>query len=854
MDPERWQRVQEIFAAALELPPTSRLEAVKTCCEGDEELRSDVLSLLESADTAADYFTDLANRSGVAPLENTDENELVGRTLGPYRLVRRLGGGGMGIVFLAQRDDQNFEKEVALKLLRMGLGSDEGHQRFLRERQILAGLEHPGITRLLDGGVTEDDTPYYVMEYVEGLPIDRYCDQNRLTVGERLGLFVDVCEAVEYAHRHLVVHRDLKPGNILVNSEGRVKLLDFGIAKVLDQMGPRPETTLSGLGRPMTLAWASPEQVRGDPITTASDVYALGLLLYSLLTGFHPYRREYTSPTDAERVICDQEPTTPSMRFEGIEQEEKQEIGAARGTSVPVLRSALVGDLDAVLLMALRKEPDRRYASVSDFAEDIGKYRQGRPVRAHRDSLGYRASRFVRRNRLAVGGAAVGFALLVALVALGIRYSLSTAAHGRALAREAASTQQVTDFLVDLFGSADPVEGFGDTVRVRAILDEGASRLAESEVRADLRARMMTALAEVYHNLGLFDEAVDLYSQVLTLRKEIHGNEAPEVAETLVLLAEAYRGMRAFEAAEPLFDEALILHRRLGTKLLGTTGALQGMAGVQRDLGRPDSAEALLNQVLAIRRGTLGDDHFQTLWAEMDLAYALRGQGASDSARLLYEAVIPRLRTQGDSAARLIPSALNNLAYIHMTEGRLDEAESLYREAIDLERQGGNRANVLLLLNNLAGVLDDQGDDAGAEGVLREAIREAESYWREGDARIGQRYGAVGAFFLIKGDPSSAEPMLRRSLDILIAAYPEGDSRVTYGQVQLAECLTDLERYEEAEPYLVQAFDWLLTNRGMGNSYTREVVAQLIALYESWGRSAMAERYRQLLEAATEGD
>ncbi|NNM04700.1 MAG: serine/threonine protein kinase [Gemmatimonadetes bacterium] len=852
MDPVRWQRVQEIFTGALEQPPAARLEAVRVSCRGDEELFREVLSLLESADTATDYFTDLADRSGVTPPAEVDVDELVGRTVGPYRLVGRLGCGGMGVVFLAKRDDDHFEKDVALKLLRLGLDSGEGHQRFLRERQILAGLEHPGIARLLDGGVTDDGTPYYVMEYVEGLPIDEFCDENNLTIGERLSLFLDVCEAVDHAHRHLVVHRDLKPGNILVGSEGRVKLLDFGIARVLDQMGSEAGTTLSGLGRPMTLAWASPEQIRGEPITTSSDVYSLGLLLYSLLTGFHPYRRAFTSPADAERVICDQEPTTPSVRLAEVESDEQARVGEARGTSVDGLRSVLSGDLDAIVLMALRKEPARRYLSVADLADDIRKYLEGRPVRAHKDSLGYRASRFMRRNRLAVSGAGVGAVLLVALVALGIRYSLSVSAHGRALAEEAASTQQVTDFMVDLFGSADPLEGFGDTVRVRAILDEGATRLGESDVRPDLRARMMTALAEVYYNLGLYEDAAALHRRVLNLQKEIHGPEAPEVAEPLVLLAETAHRMRDFEEAESFYEEAIRIHRRLGTEPLGTTGVLQGMARVQRELDRPDSAEALLNQVLSIRREAIGVDHFQTLWAELDLAYALRGRGASDSARVLYELVIPKLRLHGDSTPRLLPSALNNLAFLHMREGRAEEAEPLYREAIDLERQGGSIPSVLLLMNNLAGVLDDQGDDAGTEAVLRQAIREAESYWPEGDAMVGQKYGGLGAFHMINGDPIAAEPMLRQALDEYLTAYPDGHSRVSDGQIRLADCLAAQDRYQEAEPLLAQAFEWLLTNQGLENSYTGEVGTQLITLYERLGRPSMANRYRRILEGAIE--
>ena len=853
MDPKRWQRVEEIFGAALEQPPADRAHTVTEACGDDEELRHEVLSLLESADSAGDYFSELASRAGVSPAAALDANRFIGRSVGSYRIVRPLGTGGMGMVFLAARDDRQFEKEVALKLLPMGLGTGEGLQRFLRERQILARLEHPGIARLLDGGVTDDGTPYYVMEYVEGAPIDEFCDEHRLPLRARLDLFLAVCDAVEHAHRNLVVHRDLKPGNILVCVDGSVKLLDFGIARVLDESGADGESTLTRRARPMTLAWASPEQVRGESITTASDVYALGILLYRLLTGFHPYRREFTSPSDAEHVICEEEPTQPSARLAAADTVEGNVIGEARGASLQTLSGDLAGDLDAIVLMALRKDPARRYASVSHFTEDIRRYRKGLPVQAHQDSLGYRLSRFVRRNRLAVGAAVAVLTILAAFVALAVRYGVSTAAHGRALAAEAATTQEVADFLLGLFETADPVQGFGDTVRARALLDEGAARLAATDVRPDVRARMMNSLARVYYNLGLFDDAVALHRDALAVQRDLYGDAHLDIAETLTLLADALHGMREFEAAEPVYRDALAVYRRIGTDPLEVAVTLQGLARVERELDRADSARALLGEVLAIRRDALGDEHFQTVWAELDVAYALRGEGKLDSAKALYETVIPKLRAQGDSGARLLPSAVNNLAYLHMRQGDLPGAEAKYREAIVLEREWGTMANVLLLYNNLAGVLDRMGDTAATEATLRDGIREAERYWPEGDAQVGFRYGGLGVWYLSRGLPDSAEAPLRQALSEFTAAFGDGHSRTTYARVQLATCLSEQERYVEAEPYLVQAFEWLRANRGMENSYTREVGAQLVALYETWNRPARAAAYRRILERTTAG-
>jgi serine/threonine protein kinase/Tfp pilus assembly protein PilF len=848
MDPERWQQVEEVFAAALEQPPTARAGVVSAACGDDEALRHEVLSLLEAAEPAAEYFADLSSRAGVPSPADTEIEQFLGRTVGSYRLVRLLGRGGMGVVFLAERDDRQFEKQVALKLLPLGIGSTEAMQRFLLERQILARLEHPGIARLLDGGVTEDGTPYYVMEYVEGLPIDDYCDASRLTVAARLELFLKVCDAVDHAHRHLVVHRDLKPNNILVTSDGEVKLLDFGIARMLDRERSAGGSTVTGQAHPMTLAYASPEQVRGAPITTASDVYSLGVLLYKLLTGCHPYRRDFSSPSDAEQVICGEEPTQPSARVAAADRDERNAVSAARGTPAQRLERALVGDLDTIVLMALRKEPSRRYASVADLAEDLRRHQAGLPVRAHKDSLRYRASRFVRRNRLAVSaGVAVGL-LAVALLVLAIRYAVTTAAHGRALTREAEATEEVSQFLVDLFKSADPVEGFGDTVRARVMLDEGAARLeAAVHVRPDIRARMMGELGRVYHNLGLFDEAARLHTEALALLRERYGDTHPAVAAGLEQLADVRHTARDFDAALPLYEEALAIRRRLPDEPEAIAATLQGLARVLRELGSVDSAERLMREALAIRRRELGDAHFHTVWTLLDLAYVLRGQGRNDSAQVLYEIVIPKLQAHGDSGARLLPGALNNLAYIHMAKGEFADAERLYRDAMPLERRWGTVPNLLLLQNNLAGVLDRQNKVAEADSVLRQQIETAEEHWPDGHWRVGAAYGGLGAFHLIRGDTAGAEPYLRRALALQLSTMGDDNPRTTYAKVQLGNCLTGLRRFAEAEPHLREASEWLRTNRGIDNSYTQEVLARLVVLYDRWGRPAQAEQYRRLL-------
>ena len=385
MPQENWDRIQEIFLHAADLPPAERAAFLDRTCNDDAEVRREVESLLR-ADATGEFAVQTAIKSEAASM--LDESSLVGARLGPYRLLNEIGRGGMGSVYLAERDDEHYRKLVAVKVVKRGMDTAGVLARFRHERQILAGFEHPYIARLIDGGTTPDGRPFFVMEYIEGQPIVTYCQERNLDLESRLRLFLRVCEAVSYAHRALVVHRDLKPNNILVDREGIPKLLDFGVAKLLDPgADPGLTSTVFAMG-PLTPAYASPEQVRGLPITTTADVYALGAILYELLTGTVAQKIDPHTPSEIERVVCQTEVLRPSI--------------AARAAGLPRLNS----DVDNIVLMALRKERERRYTSVDQLAEDIRRHLDGRPVLARQDSLGYRAQKFVGRNRFPIVGIA----------------------------------------------------------------------------------------------------------------------------------------------------------------------------------------------------------------------------------------------------------------------------------------------------------------------------------------------------------------------------------------------------------------------------------------------------------------
>ena len=469
MTPERWQQVKCLLEAALERDPSERAALLDEACKADPALRREVESLIASHKQAGSFIESPALEAPTRILSDTEGQSTVSPLVGSYKVIREIGHGGMGTVYLAARADDQYKKLVAIKLVRRGMDTESILSRFRHERQILASLDHPNIARLLEGGTT-NGLPYFVMEHIEGQPIDEYCDSRKLTTIERLKLFRTVCSAVHYAHQNLVVHRDLKPRNILVTADGTPKLLDFGIAKLLKpEMYAQTIAPTETMIRPMTPDYASPEQVKGQPVTTASDIYSLGVLLYELLTGHRPYRITSYTPQELERVICDQEPERPSTAVnrtlavksaDGATQKtiSPETVSRNREGQPDKLQRRLRGDLDNIVLMALRKEPQRRYASAEQFSEDIRRHLEGLPVIARKDTFQYRASKFIRRNK-------IGVAVAVAFAVLMIGSIIAIALQSVRAARERDKAKQVSAFLTDIFKVSDPSEARGKTIK-----------------------------------------------------------------------------------------------------------------------------------------------------------------------------------------------------------------------------------------------------------------------------------------------------------------------------------------------------------------------------------------------------
>jgi serine/threonine-protein kinase len=784
--------------------------------------------------------------------------------IGPYRLMRELGQGGMGVVYLAERDDQ-FHQRVAVKIVRHGLDTPEMLERFLAERQILASLSHPNISRLLDGGVTADGRPYLVLEYVEGEPIDAYCRRLELSSRERVRLFLQVARAVHYAHRNLIVHRDLKPNNILVTADGQAKLVDFGIAKILDASalplsGPAPQTR-TGLWV-MTPEYASPEQVRGDPVTTATDVYGLGLVLYEILTGEKAQKVTSLAPAALDRAICE---TNPPRR--------------------------LTGDLDRIVAMALRKEPERRYASAERLADDLARYLDGDPVAARGDSLMYVARKFVVRHRWAVASSVAVVGLLIGWAGT---VTVKEAAVSRALAEaevEGAKAAQVTAFLTSLFEASDPAAARGASLTARELLDRGLSRVDSLAPQPLVQAEVLSVIGRVYQNLGEHARARPLLERSLAIRLAQLGENDPDVARSHNRLGNLMRLQGEYGPSTEHLRKAVAIQRQADSShALALATDLHDLASVLTEQGQLDEAGPLFEEALAIRVRELGTEH-------LDVAESQSGLGWLASERGEYSTSERRYREALEMRRRLLPGnhpemayALHNVATSLERLGRYDEAERLHLQALDVRRQvfGPRHPSVATGLNNLGIVLLRKGDQPAAVARFRDALAmrrellgedhpstlitmnnlaagltrmreypEAERLLRAAVEAQRRREGPESPALATSltnlatvqthlGKHGEAEANFRTALAMERKAHGDEHPGVASTTLGIGILRREQRRYAEADSLLQAAVAMRAKLMGSDHPETKRARGELLTLYERWGRRSAADSLRAL--------
>ncbi len=802
MDADRWQRVQEILNEALEMSAGERGLYLAEACAGDAELRQEVESLLDASNAADDYFAGLADRAGI-----TQETEpagdaaaapgLEGRRIGAYRLGRLLGRGGMGAVYLAERDDGRFELTAALKILPVGAGGVAAHRRLVGESRILARLEHPGIARLLDAGVTEDGTPWFVMEHVRGRPLQDWSREAGTAPEPRLRLFLQVCDAVSYAHRKLVVHRDLKPSNVLVTEAGEVKLLDFGIARLLEEEAGTDPTVGA---RALTPRYASPEQIRGDPVTTSSDVYALGVILHELLTGRSPYAPGLVGAALEQEILRGSIRPPSALGAPGPADDDLDR----RAMAAPSRQ--LRGDLDTIVLKALRKEPERRYASVDALAEDVRRHLDGYPIRARPERLGYVLSRFVKRHRLGVAAAAVLVALATTLLAVSVRFAVTTSAQARLITVERDKAQAISDFVRELFEVANPALARGDTVTARALLDRGAEQIAtHPSADPDLAAEMMTVLGTAYHHLGLPEPALDLLRRARAIQDSASGIPPEHVAETTLRLGIALRDAGlAGEAVPVLRDARDRLEAIHGPEDRSVALAGFALGRALHATGEPMAAEPEFRRAVETFRALRLEPDEEYAQALYLLAEFLQVQGQMDGVEALYREsldVVERLRGR---VSPQVPPILQGLAWVAIRRDEIDKATGFLREAVDIDRRlygtldGGNHPSLAQSVFTLGRHLAANGDPEEAEKLLRTAVSMFESASQPRPDMHGTALLALGAHLKDRGDTLEALTRYEDAARIFRQAYGPGSLLEAGALVDRAEILVASGRGSDA--------------------------------------------------------
>lgn len=864
MSPEQWARLKDLFRVAIECDPTMRAAYLDEACADDTVLRAEIGSLLASHDRAENFIESPAFADAVKALTESPAERIAGRRVGSYRLIREIGRGGMGTLYLAERADEQYEKLVAIKVVRRGMDSEEILRRFYNERQILASLDHPNIARLLDGGTTEDGLPFIVMEFVEGVPVMDYCDQRRLTINERLRLFRTVCAAVQNAHQNLVVHRDLKPSNVLVTPDGTPKLLDFGIAKVLSPEFSTLTTdnTRTDL-RVLTPDYASPEQARGERLTTASDVYSLGVMLYELLTGHRPYRSLNAPPHELARLICEQEPTKPSTAVTNIEVVPhvgdakaqatitSESVSLARDTQPDRLRRQLSGDLDNIILMALRKEPARRYATVGQFSEDIRRHLDGLPVAARKDTFKYRATKFLRRNRLGVAAACV-----VVLSLLG--GMLTTVWQARAARREKANAESVSAFLEQMLAYSNPLikasgKDGGETT-MKDVLDEAAVRLDGEEFSSQLevKAELEKIISESYAGQGRQDLWELHLGKYIAIQRSLHGDDDPRtiVAMTMWAMALEHKDMAESEKIYRRALPPMRTEQRRGTiKARDLAQALINFGYLRRTQGDSKEAEALFRETLNLSSELPGDQYFLIGMTRSTLASTLADQGKFEAALQTAREGVADYRRAGRTDAPDYGFSLTILGGFLTDRGDYAEADAALGEAEAVLRRRQSPSSLWLgdNLRNQAISLYRQGRYAESQ----DRITETEKIYLGSYGPSYDQYPTVlifkGLILDKTGRAQEGERILREALKLRVESLPREHFWVAVAKGALGESLTTQKRYVEAESLLDESYASLNERLGPRDPRTSEAARRLASLYEAWGKPEQAAKYRALI-------
>jgi len=870
---ERWRRIARLFDEAVSLSGEERRTLLDRASAEDPELRLRVAELLSSSDRATG-FPERPSHDAADPVpagvvgEARDgagrPSTLANETIGPYRLLVKIGEGGMGEVWRAEQVAP-LRRQVALKVIKSGMDTKEVVARFDAERQAIAWMDHPAIARVYDAGETPRGLPYFAMELVAGDPITSYCDRQRLSVRERLGLFLQVCEGVQHAHQKAIIHRDLKPSNILVsiqNGKAVPKIIDFGIAKATS--GRLTEETLyTGLGTMIgTPEYMSPEQVEMTPLglDTRADVYALGVLLYELLTGTLPFDfRELREGAHEEirRRIREVEPKRPSSCVKVLD-ERSAEVARNRRTEAVRLVSRLQGELDWIVLRALEKDRTRRYGSAAELAADLERHLRDEPVAAGPPGVVYRARKFVRRNRL---GAAIAAAILIGLVAVAVVASVQArriAKERDRADREAEASSRVTDFLVELFRVSDPEVAQGKSLSARELLDRGAASI-KSDLGTEplVQARLMLTMGNAYMNLGLYEEAESHLRDSVEQRRRLLGEEDPDTLASMHMLAENLWLEGRFTEAEALARKTLDLRRRvLGEADPATLASANLLGTIQVESGNPRAAAAELGQSLGTRRGAPGIDDREGAKSLKTVANANLMLGRYPIAESQFrEALEQQLQLYRHENLETLEDR-NLLALTCFLQGKYAEAEALYREGLEASKRlyGPDHLTTLELQAGVGASKFLEGSREEGEAIYRRSLEARLKLYGEDNPFTQQQVFGVGMMSLFEHRYTEAEAAFRQASDGFRRLTGPDRYNTLWALDGLAVAALHNGKPAEAENILVQVVDTSRRVLGADHPHTRDSMRHLAEVYADQGRYADAERLYTEALAGTSSD